>query len=398
MEKLLKRQEKVHGDKYDYSLVTEYKNDRIKYPIICSEHGVFYQAFNNHIKAKQGCPICGRLKCDEARTMSTEEFITKSRIKHGDKYDYSQVVYIKSGIKVDIVCPEHGMFKQEPSNHLMGQGCPKCFKEKSLIERELFDFVREVLPEHITVEENNRTVLNGKEIDVYVPEFNLGFEMNGLIWHSDKFGISPNYHLDKTVNCLEKGVKLIHIFEDEWLFRKDICKHLIRIELGCPEMYILQEFCTVKEVPYDDAISFLEENHLRGSIDNDLSLGLYYNNDLIELMAFKKENDDYEILKHCYKVGTFISGHSSMLFEHFVKNYNPKQIIVLIDRGYENDVLYKEYGFKYESEIKPDYYFIESKFRFNKNICPEGMIENEFLEAKGFSKIYDCGFLKYKWK
>lgn len=70
---------KIHGDKYDYSLIAEYKNDRTKYPIICPIHGVFEQTMNNHIQGKQGCPQCGRLKCDTERMLTTKEFIEKQK-------------------------------------------------------------------------------------------------------------------------------------------------------------------------------------------------------------------------------------------------------------------------------------------------------------------------------
>ena len=196
----------IHGDRYDYSLITEYKNDRVKYPIMCPEHGIFEQSFNNHIKSKQGCPICGRIKCDETRTMSQKEFIEKAKKIHHNKYDYSKVDYKKTNVKVCIICPEHGEFWQQPNNHLFGQGCPKCYRDKSKIERELFDFIKEILTEDIVVEENNRIILEGKEIDVYIPSKKIGFEMNGLIWHSDKFNTEINYHLNKTLKCLEKGV------------------------------------------------------------------------------------------------------------------------------------------------------------------------------------------------
>lgn len=398
IEEIINKSKEIHGDKYDYSLLTEYKNDRVSYPIICPEHGVFYQTFNNHIKTKQGCPICGKIKCSEARILTTEEFINKAKEKHGDKYDYSKTVYKKSGLKVDIICPEHGLFSQVARNHLFGQGCPKCFRDKSTIERELFDFVREILPQDILVEENNRTVLNGKEIDVYVPTHKVGFEMNGLIWHSERFDIEPDYHLNKTLNCLKHGIRLIHIFEDEWLFKKDICKHIIKNALNCYDKIIHQELCEVKEVGYNETISFLEENHLRGSIDNDLSLGAYYNDELVEIMSFKRNNQDYEILRHCYCNNISINKNDSLILKYFVENYNPNTISILIDKGYDDDLIYKNFGFKFDNEIEPDYYFVESKIRFNKNVCPVDMDENEFLETKGWYKIYDCGYSKYMWR
>ena len=81
--------------------------------------------------------------------------------------------------------------------------CPKCIREKSVIETELFEYVKSLLPNE-NIEENDRTILNGKEIDVYVPNLKIGFEMNGLVWHSERFMKDSNYHLLKTEDALKK--------------------------------------------------------------------------------------------------------------------------------------------------------------------------------------------------
>jgi len=112
---------KIHGNKYDYSLV-QYKNNRDKIKIICPVHGIFEQIPRNHVHLKRGCYKCaGNIK------NSTQEFIEKAQEIHGDKYDYSLVQYKNNNIKVQIICPVHGIFEQIPRNHTsLRQGCPKC--------------------------------------------------------------------------------------------------------------------------------------------------------------------------------------------------------------------------------------------------------------------------------
>ena len=110
----------IHGDKYDYSKV-EYVNNRTKVCIICPEHGEFWQKPILHITQKCGCPKCGG-RCK----LTTEEFIKRAKEIHGDKYDYSKVLYINNATPVNIICNEHGDFWKIPSGHLQGQGCPKC--------------------------------------------------------------------------------------------------------------------------------------------------------------------------------------------------------------------------------------------------------------------------------
>ena len=119
-EKFIEEAREIHGDKYDYSKV-EYKNTDIPVCIICPIHGEFWQTPYHHIKRKQGCPKCG----GKVR-LTTEEFIKRAIEIHGNKYDYSKVEYVNNRTPVCIICPEHGEFWQSPSGHLSGKGCPKC--------------------------------------------------------------------------------------------------------------------------------------------------------------------------------------------------------------------------------------------------------------------------------
>ena len=119
-EEFVERARRKHDYRYDYSLV-EYKNSHTKVEIICKEHGSFMQKPNDHHTAGQGCP-----KCAGKYVPTTDEWITKAREVHGHLYDYSQVQYKNSGKKVEIICKEHGMFKQVATSHLHGRGCPRC--------------------------------------------------------------------------------------------------------------------------------------------------------------------------------------------------------------------------------------------------------------------------------
>lgn len=115
----IKRANKVHGGKYDYSSI-EYINDTTKLTIKCSEHGLFEQTPNNHLRGC-GCPGCGNTK-----KHTNSSFIKKAKEVHNDRYDYSSVDYVNNKTKVSIGCTGHGLFAQIPSDHLKGQGCPIC--------------------------------------------------------------------------------------------------------------------------------------------------------------------------------------------------------------------------------------------------------------------------------
>lgn len=117
-EEFVKKAIAKHGNKYDYSLV-DYVNAKTKVKIICPIHGKFEQIPRAHINGG-GCPKC------HGKSKTTEDIVTEFIKKHGNKYDYSLVVYKNNLTTVDIICPIHGVFRQRPKDHLMGKGCQKC--------------------------------------------------------------------------------------------------------------------------------------------------------------------------------------------------------------------------------------------------------------------------------
>jgi hypothetical protein len=119
-EEFIIKAKSIHGDRYDYS-TSFYINNKTKIEITCSMHGIFKQTPDCHINKKQGCPVCGT-----KQNATNEEFITKTNLIHGNKYDYSLVEYINSKTKVKIICPMHGVFEQTPNNHIFGYGCVRC--------------------------------------------------------------------------------------------------------------------------------------------------------------------------------------------------------------------------------------------------------------------------------
>ena len=133
----IKKSKKVHGDKYDYSNV-EYTNSYTEVSIVCKKHGKFLQKPVIHYHCKSGCPKCAN------KNITTEEFIEKSKLVHGDKYDYSNVDYNLSNQDVNIICKIHSNFWQTPNSHLNGSGCPKCSNRYRLTTQEFIEKSRRI--------------------------------------------------------------------------------------------------------------------------------------------------------------------------------------------------------------------------------------------------------------
>ena len=190
-EEFIKKAKQIHGDKYDYSTVdmnNREKNGKIK--IICPKHGEFEQLPNSHLQG-YGCPKCAHEFVANCKRITQEEFINKSKKVHGDKYDYSKVKYIDLETPVEIICPIHGSFYQKPEHHLMGHGCQKCGRQFSQKEEDLFNFIKSLTS--FEVRHNDKKAIKPNEIDVYIPEIKIGFEFDGLYWHSEQYR-EKNFH------------------------------------------------------------------------------------------------------------------------------------------------------------------------------------------------------------
>lgn len=143
IDKFLEEARKVHGNKYNYNDVV-YKSGHGKVKISCKEHGPFLQIAKNHIGG-QGCPTCGGTK-----RMTTEEFVTKAKDIHGDRYDYSSVTYKNGKGNVKIGCKKHGFFIQSANSHLTGRGCRECGYEKNAREAsyDTESFIKKAIDKH----------------------------------------------------------------------------------------------------------------------------------------------------------------------------------------------------------------------------------------------------------
>lgn len=133
-EHFLKRAHEVHGDRYGYGFVV-YSNSTKPVILVCSKHNLFEQQPAAHLQGS-GCPVCGDLR-GKGKRWSTEEFIAKARLVHGERYDYSQVDYKHGNTKIQLGCARHGCYLQAPRAHLAGQDCPKCGRADAAEKRKV---------------------------------------------------------------------------------------------------------------------------------------------------------------------------------------------------------------------------------------------------------------------
>lgn len=414
LEEFVERSKEVHNNEYDYSLV-KYKNNREKVQIICQKHGIFEVSPYVHLSGHK-CPSCANENSKAHQVKDSEWFISKAKLIHGDKYDYSLVDYHNCSDKVDIICPKHGVFQQGPSYHLFGYGCPKCGVTISKKENEIYEFCKNYFP---NTEQSNRTIIAPYEIDIYIPELKIGIEYNGLMWHSDKYKDDKKYHLKKLDEANKKGIKLIQIFEDEYVNHKELVLNKIKHIIGAntSNFKVPGRKCTISEINNKDAKTFLEKNHIQGYANSTKHIGAFFNNSLVAVMSFKSDNnnsDNWELTRYCCDNTIISQGIASKILTYFINVYNPNKIKSFADRRWtidENNNLYTNLGFKFDGYIPPDYrYFKPSegikrlhKFGFRKKKLhkkynlPMSMSESEMTKELGYFKIYDCGLIRYVW-
>mgnify|MGYP000041566826 CR=1 FL=1 len=395
---------KIHNNRYDYSLIPSEFSPKDKIPIICSVHGVFYQRYDIH-KKKHNCPKCaGSLRGRKAIKRTIDKYKTKfpenSNIIHNNKYDYSLVEYVNNVTPVSIICPIHGVFTQTPRDHIQGCGCQMCAKNSSTSKEE--KIIKELFPTFI---ENDRSVLFPRELDLYSPYYKLAVEINGVYWH-DADRIGKFYHLNKSKSCIKKNINLLHFWDYEINNKLPIVESIIKSKIKQTNR-IYARNCTIKIVDKQTAKHFINNNHIQGYVGCNIALGLFSGETLCQVMTFGKprfsKKYDWELLRLCSLLNTTIVGGASKLFAMFLENYSGS-IISYADKRISNGNVYKKLGFVYSHTSVPNYSWVKREIilkRYSaqkhklKLLLGDGFdvnqTEDENMRRNGFNKVYDCG-------
>lgn len=395
----------VTGEKHSYSrhLLTKHKIDLEKHIGMFPEDKEIIGKTVEYQK-RIICPLCGK-----------KLFVIDDR----------HLVKIHGITKNEFISKYKEIRLTSPSTKLKLQECMQKMMDNEEWDRKTSNYEKEIQlfleNNGIVFETHNREILsNGKEIDIFIPQYGIGIEFNGNMWHTEWFGKkSKNYHLDKLKECNEKGIKLVQIFEDEYKFNKNIVltklKHLLKLNR---ENVIYARQCSIKEINAEDANVFLSLNHIQGYAKSSVYLGAFFNNELISVMTFVKTqtNEEWELNRFATFIERQVIGIGGKLFSYFVKKYNPNYVKSFADRRWTLDCdnnLYTKLGFKLAKVLNPDYKYFNPKidkykrihkFNFRKQHLhrkygfPLTMTETEMAKELGYDRIWDCGLFKYVWK
>lgn len=374
----------------------------------------FKTNYNNELRVKELssptkhiiCAVCG----DKLKSL------TQSHLK---KHDLTPLEYKLKYPKSNILSSElHDKFSEQFRKANIDM--KPTWSSKG--ELEVFDYIQSL---GFEVEKHrNRSLLDGKEIDLVLPELSLAIEYNGLYYHTEKMGKGFNYHLDKTKACNSIGYRLIHIFEDEWVNSPELIKRKLNHILGVSDgIRIGARLCKISEIDNKTKSDFLNNFHIQGDDKSDVKLGAYYNDGLIGVMTFNSkrlmtndlEEGSFELSRFATNYDYVISGLASKFLNYFKKKFSPERIISFADRRWTLDAydnLYTKLGFSLVNITKPNYWYYNSKIARNKRLHKFGFgksslkkkhpeldfskTERELMLELGYDRIWDCGLFKYE--
>ncbi len=257
---------------------------------------------------------------------------------------------------------------------------------------------------------HDRTILGGQEIDILIPDYRIGIEVNDIESHNSS-GVGERrkdykYHYNKWDGCRKKGVQLITIWEWDLKNNSNLLRSMLSAKLkssGCVKVQARQ--CTVASIPQAVYSSFLEENHIQGTQNAAYRLGLLFNSEIISVMGFGKSKDGWELLRFCSKAGHRVTAGTSKLLSHFRKEH-VGPIYSFSFNDYSDGGVYKKLGFTKVSDVEPRYWWVKPGRHIEvlgrracqkKNIAKtfgvdiDGKTEAQLMRERHYVQVFDSG-------
>lgn len=298
---------------------------------------------------------------------------------------------------------------------------------ESQLEKDVREFVESLI--HRCTIQRDRSQIHPYELDIWDPSSKIGIEVNGTFDHNsslpghDGSPKSHSYHKIKTDLADKAGIRLIHVFEHNWIYQKDIVKSMLRNAFGMTGCKLHARKLEVKEVDTQTSQAFLNANHIQGSTNSSIRLGLFSNNSLVSLMTFNKmrttigsrssdTDNTFELARFCSLLNTSIVGGASKLFKHFIDTYHPDKVVSFSNRSYTTGGMYRQLGFQEISTSDPGYTWVhsESKMWLNRVTCQKSNLQNLFKDDSidlnkteqqimmehGFVQVFDSGVIRWE--
>ena len=354
------------------------------------KYGTF---FNNKEQSKQTCqkrynvdhpskrPEQRLLQSMKSKNMMFNKFI-ENIPKEYELIKYDDILMMKHIICDRIFSISRKNYAQR-KNLLHNEICTSCnpiyFDNTSQIELEFRKFIKN-LSTSLCV--SVRDVIPPYELDIYIPELKLVFEFNGTYWHSEKIKES-GYHKLKSDLCDQQRIKLVHIWEHDWINKQEIVKSMISEHFN---RGMIVGRGTITKIKNSDCKNFVNGNHIQKFVASTINYGFFSNNKLLGVASFQNKNDHWEIIQICLKNGVLSNNIVKDIWEYFIKENNPDKVITYCSRDYSIDNIYKNLGFKLEKITRPTYIYAN---RRHDTMSPNK--NDEIMRKRGYFKCYNSG-------
>ena len=336
----------------------------------------------------------------------------------------------KHGDIIETICPACHEYAKHAFDTRIKNGvqplCRSCHVKQtscfvSKYEQEIADYINTIYDESPI--QNDRSVLCGKELDLYYPKKQIAIEFNGMYWHDENHK-PKDYHFNKFKLCKDKNIRLVSIYESDWFNKHDNIINLLK-NIFIESKIIYARNCTISKLDHKTKSDFINKYHFYGdSNQGTISYGLYYNDELVSVMSFGKvrgqnklhnNKDHYELVRFVTKDNMRIIGGASKLFKKFISEYHPVYIICYSDNDFFTGETYNKLGFKLKSLGESiDYQWVKGtkalsryecmtnklleKYPKYRNINIVSSVEDYIMHDLGYSKLYRCGNSIWEYK
>ena len=244
-----------------------------------------------------------------------------------------------------------------------------CVKRRSIAEIEISEYVKTIYDRQILT---NYRQLTKFELDVFLPDIKIGFEYNGVYWHSDK---PIDYHLNKTNKCKQLGITLYHIFEYDYINKPNVIKDIIKQAIY--PIVIDGAKLTKTSITNSQYVEFVNQYNLQQPNFSDHIVGLVdKNNDLVATLSYTIEFNNVDVVQYTTK-------HSIVIRSLFEQLFTNCQITVKTNTDYQQQIPFMNDSFKITETIDP-----QPTYTHNVRV----LTEQQARLYNNCNCTYNCGF------
>lgn len=372
------------------------------------EH-VWFTSPANRSHRDRGCPVCaGRTVLPGFNDLASRYPSTAEEWHPENDCGPSEVTY-GSGYRAKWLCAKEHTWETSVSLRTRGgdgTNCPTCHAgmRVSRGEKAITALIRDALAADAQILTSTRTVTGTTELDILVPEHKLAIEFNGLYWHGERTGRGKDFHLGKTVACNAAGLRLIHVWEDDWNFRRSGVERLIRSAIGVFDGPPAAE-CDVVEIDFNSAAGLFAENcHSRSIGRASFFDALVHGGTAVAAVSSRLRHGRLDVMQFA---SAGVSGAAAVLAEHLKRRarlLGTECVRWVVDNATDDGAGPSTAGFAQLCELQPEFRYVRRGERVSRSsfrparfrgdpdlVFRTGRTEEQLAKLNGLDRIWDAG-------